>query len=297
MSQAYVLSYFTTAEESLHLAVSLDGITFTAVDGGREILRGQLSSGTLRDPFIGVGPDGLFHLLATDGWESNSIVHAVSSDLLAWGPQKLLPVMASVPGALNSWAPEFFIEPDTNRARLIWSSVVDPHPLDGPQGALPWNARHQAIWSCTTTDFGTLSSSSVYFDPGFSVIDASVLVESDGLLMAYKDERGEPLSGGEHNRIHVRRIAGSETLSVELGAATPSPTEGPTLYRRGDEIVMLFDHYLEGRYGAVSSADGVGWSESSVRLPADVRHASVLTLDSSHPALVGLAARTVAGNR
>ncbi|MFK4788188.1 hypothetical protein [Microbacterium sp. ZW T5_56] len=295
MPHVHVLSYFTTEEESLHLAVSVDGRSFYAVDDGREVLRGTIGSRSIRDPFIAIGPDGRFHLLGTNGWESDAIVHTASDDLLTWDEQTLLPVMADVAGTLNCWAPEFFVEPGSGRARIIWSSVVDPHPVDGPQADQDWNRRHQAIWSCLTTDFAELSPAEVYFDPGFSVIDASVLVQGDEVLMAYKDERGDPVVGGEHNRIHVRRTTPS--ASNELGAVTPSPTEGPTLYRHDDELVMLFDHYLEGRYGAVASTDGHSWTPAAVQVPNGVRHAAVMTLPSEHAAVAALLARTAIGGR
>lgn len=290
MPEIYVLSYFTTQQESLHLAVSTDGRSFVAVDAGREVLRGTVGSRTIRDPFIAAGPDGRFHLLGTNGWKSDSIVHAVSDDLLNWGPQTLLPVMSDVAGVLNCWAPEFFIEPGTGRARLMWSSVVDPDPEDGPQADRPWNERRQAIWSCTTSDFETFSAPERYFDPGYSVIDASVLVEPTGLLIAYKDERGEPVPHGEHNRIHLRHEQTNGAV-LERGPVSPSPTEGPALYRVGDRTVMLFDHYLEGRYGALSSVDGIEWVPLEVDLPEGVRHAAVVRINPDHPAVPGLLAR------
>jgi beta-galactosidase len=59
--------------------------------------------------------------------------------------------------------------------------------------------------------------------------------------------------------------------------------EGPALFRRDDEWVLIFDHFLEGRYGAVSSRDGLSWSSAEVVVPAGARHASILPLDSSSP--------------
>ncbi len=290
MPDAYVLSYFTTAEESLHLAISLDGRTFVAVDSGQPILRPE--SGTMRDPFIGIGPDGRFHLIATDSWDSTSLVHTASDDLLHWDAQNHLTLMG--PDALNCWAPEFVLESDTGRARIVWSSVVDPHPIDGPQAHLPWNLRRQAIWTSTTDDFRSASAAELYLDPGYSVIDASLLSDQGDVYLAFKDERGEPEIDGEHNRIHLSvRGRGAAAAARELGPITPSPTEGPSLYRRGDELVMIFDHYLEeGRYGAVVSRDGIVWEPEEVTVPDGIRHAAVMTVDAEHPAMIGLRART-----
>ncbi|MBR7828807.1 hypothetical protein KDK95_21035 [Actinospica sp. MGRD01-02] len=55
----YVMSYFTERDESLHLAVSRDGgYSFLSVNEGRPVLRGSVGTGVLRDPFLGLGPDG-----------------------------------------------------------------------------------------------------------------------------------------------------------------------------------------------------------------------------------------------
>ncbi|MEU1518729.1 glycoside hydrolase family 43 protein [Streptomyces sp. NPDC005811] len=273
----YVVSYFTDAEEALHLAYSHDGHEFVPVNGGQPVLRGTVGTGRLRDPFIGVGPDGLFHLLATDGWTSPYIVHATSADLLTWSDQELLPVMADVDGAHNAWAPEFFLEPATGVYHLIWSSVVEAG-TSAEGRDFEHHTQNHRIWHCTTEDFRTFTDPDVFFDPGHSVIDATVReLEGGGFLMAYKDERGTNDLGTAHKDIHLTtfdRPGGPWTSSV--GPVTPSVVEGPSIFRRGDEMVMIFDHFLEGRYGAARSRDGVAWEPVPLALPPGMRHASVL---------------------
>ena len=91
------MSYFTTLDEALHLAASQDGHRFAVLNGGAPLLRSTVGTRTLRDPFVGLGPDGMFHLLATDGWTSRSIVHAVSADLRAWRGRSLSPSWTRYP--------------------------------------------------------------------------------------------------------------------------------------------------------------------------------------------------------
>jgi hypothetical protein len=273
----YIMSYFTTAAEALHLALSRDGRGFTAINEGQPVLRSTVGSGRLRDPFIGIGPDGLFHLLATDGWTSQSIIHATSGNLLDWSEQSLLPVMADVPGARNSWAPEFFHDKTTGLYHLIWSSVVDP---PGERQQRDWEnvGQDNRIWSCSTPDFQTFSSSSLFFDPGHPIIDATVQPLDEGFLMAFKDERGRNALGTEFKTIMLTTFAspGAE-FTTPTGPVTPAPVEGPSLYRRGDKWVLIFDRFLEGRYGAVSGENG-DWHPETVNFPLGVRHASVLTV-------------------
>ena len=280
----YVLSYFTEADEALHLAVSRDGQHFAAVNDGRPVLRGTVGTRTLRDPFIGLGPDGHFHLLATDGWTSTSVVYAASADLITWSEQRLIPVMGAITQAHNAWAPEFFHAAAEDRYYLIWSSVtsgraaVNDHDFEH-------NGQDHRIWCCTTQDFRTFSAPRLFFDPGYPVIDATVHVTNDGgYLMAFKDERGSNDLSTEHKDIHVavfRRPGGPyEDL---VGPVTPGIVEGPSLYRRDDVWVMLFDHYLESRYGAATSAEGRIWTTTEVATPTGARHASVLTIPPQHP--------------
>ncbi|MFC8677006.1 glycoside hydrolase family 43 protein [Streptomyces griseorubiginosus] len=291
----YVVSYFTDADEALHLAYSHDGERFATVNGGRPVLRGSVGTGRLRDPFLGVGPDGLFHLLATDGWTSPDIVHATSADLVNWSEQRLIPVMAGVPGALNAWAPEFFLDRRTGLYHLVWSSVVEP---GGTAEGRDFEHRTQdhRIWHCITEDFRTFSAPGVFFDPGHSVIDATVReLAGGGFLMAFKDERGINDTATAHKDIHLTTFdVPGGPYAPPRGPVTPSLAEGPSLFRRGDEWVMIFDHFLEGRYGAIRSRDGVAWEPVSLSLPPGMRHASVLETSVSLPetsALDTLAAR------
>ena len=278
----YVMSYFTDGDEALHLATSRDGRQFTAVNGGRPVLRGTVGTGRLRDPFIGVGPDGLFHLLATDGWTSPYIVHAVSPDLRTWSDQVLVPVMADVAGAHNAWAPEFFFDPDDGVYHLLWSSVVEPETTAEGRDWQNVGQEHR-IWHCTTEDFVRYSPAALFFDPGYSVIDATVTRSGDRFMMAFKDERGINDPSTSHKHILVTTFARpGGRFSRPTGPVSPAAVEGPCFFRRGDEWILLFDHYLEGRYGAASSRDGIEWVPAEIALPVGTRHASVLTVSQKY---------------
>jgi hypothetical protein len=274
------MSYFTTDDEAMYLALSEDGINFKPLNGGEPVLHGQVGTSTLRDPFIGIGPDGRFHLLATDGWKSTSIVHATSETLESWSAQSLLPVMAEVPWARNAWAPEFFVDAATGLAHLIWSSVIDRNgaPRDWVDGT-----HEQRIWGTATKDFESFQPSRIFFDPGYSVIDATVQPTESGFVMAFKDERGINDRRTAHKNIAITTFStpGSEfaePTKVITPTSTPSPVEGPSLFRRGDEWILIFDRYLEGGYGALSSLDLATWNPAEISMPTGMRHASVLRI-------------------
>jgi hypothetical protein len=277
------MSYFTTENEALHLAVSHDGHRFAALNHGTPILHGAVGTRTLRDPFVGLGPDGMFHLLATDGWTSRSIVHAASADLRVWSALELVPVMDAIPGAHNAWAPEFFYVPDRQCYQLIWSSVVQPGGADSDRDWHNTGQDHR-IWGCVTSDFRSYSPAELFFDPGFPVIDATVAHDGDRYLMAFKDERGVNELATSHKHIMLTAFTKpGGPFDPAYGPVSPAPVEGPALFRRNGEWVLIFDHFLEGRYGAVSSRDGISWAAAQVLVPEGARHASILTLPSSSP--------------
>lgn len=271
----YVMSYFRAQSEALHFAVSDDGFVWQPVNRNVPVLVGSVGARTLRDPFVFRGHDSTFHLLATDGWESDSIVHACSGDLITWSEQVLVPVMGEVPGVKNCWAPECFFDDAAGCYRIVWSSTVT---LDDVA-----RADDHRIWSATTPDFVTYSEPSVFFDPGFSVIDANIVRDGDRYVMAFKDERGANRAGTDHKRIHTcsRPTVGGPWTPIS-DAVTPALTEGPTMFRRGETWTMFFDHFHEGFFGGVESPDGLRWTDITDRLafPPGVRHASVLQADA-----------------
>lgn len=275
----FLMSYFTADDESVRLAVSEDGRRFVPLNGGRPLLSSTVGTGRIRDPFIGLGPDGKFHLLGTDGWSSTSIVHASSSDLRHWEEHELLPVMTDVPGAQNAWAPEFFVD-DEDLVHIIWSSCVNGQ-LDGVGHDWEHNPQDHRIWRCQTRDFSSLSPSAIFFDPGYSVIDAAV-VRTDGLLrMAFKDERGENVAHNPFKRIMLTSAADpGGPFDGLVGPIGDAAAEGPTLYRVDNQWVLLYDHYLAGTYGGSVSTDWQTWHPLEVSVPPGTRHASVFQLDT-----------------
>lgn len=265
------MSYFRTTAEALHLAVSDDGLTWRALHQSQPVLEGSVGSKTLRDPFIVPTPDG-FHFFSTDSWNSTGIVHAFSDDLIQWSTQELWRVMEQVPETRNCWAPECFRDEEADCWRVIWSSTVGQSE-DGTK-------YDHRIWQ-VTTDFKTYSEPSLFFDPGYNVIDASVLRHEHGYLMAFKDERGENRFGTENKAMRVAfadRATGPWHTVSDL--ITPALTEGPTLYRTSDDIVMLYDCFMEHRFGAAKSQDGLVWIDisESVIFPPLPRHASVFMI-------------------
>lgn len=272
----FLFSYFRTESEAVHLALSEDGFTFDALNGNRPVLEPDENTRTIRDPFLIRGADCRFHLLATDGWGSASLCHAVSEDLIAWSERHPVPVMDGVEGTRNVWAPEAYLDREEDGYRLIWSSTVDTSSNE--------KVRDHRIWSCVTKDFETFSKPALFFDPGFNVIDATVVPYGDAYLMAFKDERGENRTDTDFKAIRTgMSLRGGGPFDSVSDLVTPAPVEGPTVYQKDGLWVMLYDYFLEHRYGASLSEDGRHWdvSEVEIHVPDGARHGSVIEIADS----------------
>lgn len=270
----FVMSYFRTQSEALHLALSDDGLTWTALNANKPVLHPGGGATRMRDPHLSRARDGLFHLLYTTDWSSDSIGHCTSPDLLHWNEQRMVPLMCDVAEVKNCWAPECFYDRDDGAYRVIWSSSVTER--NAPDD---WNHR---IWSATTTNFIEYSAPELFFDPGYSIIDATIAYHNNEYLMAFKDERSDNRGTPVHKTIHLCKSMHGAGPWNEVSAPVTLPlTEGPALFRRNNEWVMLYDHFTEGFFGASKSADGVNWINitSQMRFPPGPRHASVVEVE------------------
>ncbi|AEH39061.1 glycoside hydrolase family 43 protein [Halopiger xanaduensis] len=267
----FVLAHFRTDSEALHYAVSDDGYEWEPINGGDAVLRSDVGAESIRDPFLIEDRNGTYHLLGTDGWQSENVVHATSGDLIEWSDPELIPVMEGVPGVRNAWAPECFYDRGVGVYRLVWSSTVDPSDATA--------VRDHRIWTCSTADFETYSAPATLFDPGYNVIDACVVRVDDEYLMAFKDERGENTVDTDHKDVRLATApSGGGPFGDVMDPVTPSPVEGPTVFHNGEEWLMLYDRFVEGRYGASRSDDARHWEvcDSMMDFPDGLRHGDVI---------------------
>jgi hypothetical protein len=271
----YLFSYFMrNGEDGLHLAWSRDGYRWETLNGGRSLLEPLVGESRLmRDPCLMRAPEGTFHMVWTTSWNGRTIGYASSKDLLHWSEQKALMVMADEPAALNCWAPEITWDPRKQQFLIFWASTITNKFLE-TAGQAEDHYNHR-MYSITTKDFRTFTGTRLYYDPGFNIIDATLLPAGGRFHLLFKDETLHP------PRKHLR-MAVSDDPEGPFGppgpAFTPPWVEGPTALRLGDEYIVYFDCYREQRYGAMTSRDLVHWHDVSHRLlmPAGAHHGTVL---------------------
>jgi hypothetical protein len=291
-TDAYVFAYFIdNGQDGLHLAGSTDGYRWEALNGGRSYLQPTVGKAQLmRDPCIVRGPDGIYHMVWTSGWNETGIGYASSPDLVRWSAQRELPVMAHEPTTLNAWAPEIAWDEQRSEYLIFWSSTIPgrfpaSEAAGDDAGANKYNHR---IYATTTRDFVTFTPTRLFYDPGFSVIDATFLRTNRGDWLLVKDETRHP----PRKYLQLARAAGLQGPFEPLGAPI-SPaglwTEGPTALQVGEQdVIVYYDAYMTKHYGALRSRDLVHWEDVTAQMhfpdegtPRRMRHGTALRIPAA----------------
>jgi hypothetical protein len=290
---AYLFSYFKgNGEDGLHFASSSDGLTWKTLRNDQSFLKPAVGQDKLmRDPCITQGPDGTFHMVWTVSWKEKSIGYASSKDLIHWSDQQNIPVMAHEPNAKNCWAPEIFYDDASRQFFIFWAtSIPGRYPEtdnDRQPGSTESNRNHR-IYYVTSKDLKTFSKAQLFYDHGFSVIDATLMKDGKRYVLFLKDETDKPFT--PQKNLH---IAFSDKAEGPYSAPSPAITgnfwaEGPTVLKINGNWIVYFDRYRDHRYGAIQSKDLEHWEDISdkIHFPVGVRHGTAFPV--SEEILAGL---------
>jgi hypothetical protein len=286
-STAYLFTYFTrNGEDGLHLAASADGYRWEKLGGGRSYLTPKVGiSKLMRDPCIVRGPDGTYHMVWTSGWKENNIGYASSKDLIHWSEQKELPVMAHEKGVLNAWAPEIVYDDQRGEFLIFWASTV-PGKFAETAGSSEEKYNHR-LYSTSTRDFQSFTPTKLFYDPGFSVIDATFVRANGKNHLLVKDETVNP------PRKYLQ-VADAPSLNGPFGKLSAPITpqgmwvEGPTAIQAGEDVIVYYDAYRTKHYGAMRSRDLVNWEDVTAKMsfpdegtPVRMRHGTAIAVPAA----------------
>jgi len=254
------------ANMGVFFALSDDGYHWKPLNGDKPWVGIGHPGELMRDPFLTRGPDGEFHMVWTWAWRGQTLGYAHSRDLVHWSEQKEIPIMAGIEGAKNTWAPEIYWDAAKSKWLIIWSSVVE--------GKHAGNRIYYAL----SSDFTSFSKPEIFYDPGFEVIDATILHTRGRYYMVFKDERPEPVR-------KWLQITSGPTLEGPWGTAsepfTDSWSEGPSAVKIVSSYVVYYDHYRDPkRYEAMRSSDLIHWTPISgeIQFPTGAKHGSFLKI-------------------
>lgn len=136
---------------------------------------------------------------------------------------------------------------------------------------------------CTTKDWLTFSTPAIYFDPGFTAIDMTILKEGDTYYAYYKDERnGEKTIRCATSKSldpRVQRFEGSTPLLPSRYIEVEGPEVFPAIGGKG--WFLYFDKFNGDRgvsYTGCTDPSQHKWypiPDDEIRNPTEVKHGSV----------------------
>lgn len=280
---AYLFSYFVkNGEDGLHFAYSTDGLTWQALKGGNSFLQPTIGKDKLmRDPCIYQDKNGVYHMVWTSGWWDKIIGYASSKDLVHWSEQKAIPVMEHEPTAKNSWAPEVSYDEKKKLFLIFWATTIPGRHSDVAESEREKGLNHR-MYYVTTPDFKTFSETKMFFNPDFSVIDATIFKKGKMNYMFVKNENPKPAE--KNIRItQAQNALGPYPTQVSAPITGNYWAEGPTAIEVGEYVYVYFDKYTQHKYGAVRSKDLKTWEDVSdqVKFPDGIRHGTAFKVPIS----------------
>lgn len=262
-------SFREPADEGLRYLYSNDGYHWESVPG--IFLKPELGTQKImRDPSMVQDKHGVYHLVWTIAWKGDQgIGYARSNDLIHWENQQVVPVMAHEATTVNVWAPELFYDEEADRFIIIWASTI-PHRF--PRGVEAEDNNHRMYYT-TTSDFKTFTPTTLFADPGFSIIDAVIVKkEKDDYVLVLKDNT-------RPNRNLKVAFAGNP-LGPFTNVSAPFSaylTEGPSVVKVGDEWLIYFDSYGSKSYEAVRTKDFEHFEQinDEISVPEGHKHGTI----------------------
>lgn len=262
-------SFHEPATEGLRYLYSEDGIHWDSIPGvwlAPEVGKQRV----MRDPSMVRTPDGVFHLVWTSSWQGDlGFGYANSRDLKNWSEEKFIPVMAHDTTTVNVWAPELFYDDVKDQMMVVWASCI---PYKFERGIEDERNNHR-LYYMTTKDFVTFSETKLFYDPGFSVIDAVVVKRADDdYVMVLKDNT-------RPNR-NLKIAFGPSPEGPWTAASEPFTdlfVEGPSVAKVGEDYLIYYDAYREKIYGAKRTKDFINFTDATaeVSVPEGHKHGTI----------------------
>ncbi|KAF2498754.1 hypothetical protein BU16DRAFT_304005 [Lophium mytilinum] len=248
-------------ERTLDVYTSADGIHFAPYVMGAYVPENSL----LRDPSIILHDDGWYYVVHTTSWNGDDFALIRSKDLKTWDhvvtikiklTDEDLKVEDNKPRVAQSWAPEFFRDPQTNNIHIIISlrlpSPIEPKPdFEMKTNFAPY------IFTATSRDLKSWTPGKQLDVIGLTPADSYI----DMFVIYNGSDKATPYHGFMKNEVekHIEHLAAASV-------------EGPWEFvQKGD-----FAGWGIKEGPAVVQKPGGGW-----RMWADDYHGHVMYADSN----------------
>lgn len=271
--KAYLMVYFLEHGHNIYFAVSKDGYTFTDLNGGNPVMKGDtlaLQKG-IRDPHLYRGPDNAFYMCLTDlhiyakqeglretewerdgkeyGWGNNrAIVLMKSYDLINWKRTniRLDHSFSGLDEIGCVWAPATIYDEESGRLMLSYTMRFG----DG---------QNDLYYSYVNDDYDMLLTRPEHL---FEYITPKTCIDSDITRIGNKYHLFYVVNdGGENGAKHAvsdRANGGYNYEPQWCDTESPLPVEAPTLWKRigEDRWVLMYDVFS-------ANPNNMGFSETT----------------------------------
>jgi hypothetical protein len=227
----------------------------------------------MRGPSIVAGPDGTFHLVWTSSWRGDQgFGYSSSKDLIHWTPQRFIATRMDT-ATVNTWAPELFYDDVKRQFMVVWASCV---PGKFPDYQEDHKNNHR-LYYLTTKDFKTFSKPQLFYDPGFSAIDATLVKRNKNDYVMVVKDNSRPMR-------NIKVAFATSPYGPWSAASEPfteSFTEGPSTAKIGDWYYIYYDSYQHKIYGAHRTKDFKTFQNQTgtVCFPVGHKHGTVFMAD------------------
>lgn len=273
----YLMVYHKDQDHGLHIALSDDGYTWTALNDDKPVISGDtiaMQHG-IRDPHIFRGPDGAFYLSMTDlhvyarrdgyrqtewerdgnryGWGNNrGLVLMKSRDLIHWTRTNLDFTQLPAQDGMNwqevgcVWAPETVYDEDAGQLMIHFTT------REG-------NGKNVIYYAYVDNDYTKLTSQPRLLAeaPGqaYNIIDSDIIRVGDTYHLFYVSHE----SGATPKHASAARITGPYRFDDTYHDGERQGHEAPNCWRRlgTDTYVVMFDNFRRRpmNFGFVETSD------------------------------------------
>jgi hypothetical protein len=272
-SAGWIMCYFTENPNNydLHLAYSTDALHWTALNNGAAVAHPTSGKQGLRDPFILKKQDGTFVVMATD-MNGTDFVNGTSPYIHIWDSADLCTFsnyrwVRMTSTNMHAWAPEAFYDSSRGQYAILWSG----------------NSNYNKIYVNYTTDFRNVGTEQVYFDPGFSVLDADVITGSTNYLY-YKRESDNRLYGSKSASLNPGSFNnGTYTSGLLQGNAIEAPElvpNGSTWYLYGDSYSPTNGVLYVWKTTNIGGNSWSALSRGSYQQPPSAKHPGIVAVSA-----------------
>jgi len=181
--------------------------------------------------------------------------------------------MAHEPAVRNTWAPELIWDKKREQFLIFWASTI-PGKFAETAGASEDDLNHR-MYATTTRDWKAFTPTKLWYDPGFSVIDATIIPVGDGYRMVVKDETKNPV---KKHLLHAASDDVEGPWSALSAPFTRDWVEGPTVLKVGEDYLIYYDVYREKHYGSLRTRDWTTFEDITDRIafPQGTRHGTAI---------------------